>query len=484
MRVPSVRDAILLSLFLVSPGLASAQKLDKDDKSWLDAVRPILLADEEKTYKALKEKSDRIEFQKIFWARRDPDLATPVNEYRVGYEKERAEADRLHRVPAQAGSHTDCGRVFILLGRPDDVRRQEGGEIDPGLRAPETWTYRDRPGQTFAGGKALIAFDQECRAPGALGPQLDRIAAALVVQPSLQYRKDDDGRLVKLALMLPKDSAVRALVKQPRQDFEAALTTSYLKIADGGTALLGLVRGDASGLTISESGGARTVRVSVAASAVGEDGNESGWTEQATHAPVEADGSFVAGFKLALRPGKYTLSAGAVDEKAGKGSLASMPIEVPNLARVESAADGTVSKLPSAGSLIIVKRIEELPGGASDPLHPFAAFELGTARLVPAFGGVVRQSEQVEFVYQVYDLKTDPVTGKADASAVVSILKDGKTPVAKAPPTTIEAERGGASVGPISLAGYGPGKYVVQLKVTDRLGKREVVQESPLEIQP
>jgi hypothetical protein len=244
------------------------------------------------------------------------------------------------------------------------------------------------------------------------------------------------------------------------------------------------VRGEAAGLAINESGGVKTVHVSVAASVVGEDGNESGWTEQAAHAPVEADGSFVAGFKLALRPGKYTLKAGAVDEKAGKGSLSTMPIEVPDLARVESGADGTVNKLASAGSLIIVRRIEELPGGVSDPLHPFAAFELGTARLVPAFGGIVRQSEQVEFVYQVYDLRTDPTTGKADASAVVSILKDGKTPVAKAPPTTIDSERGGASVGPIPLSNFGPGKYVVQLKVTDKLGNREVVQETPLEIQP
>ena len=200
--------------------------------------------------------------------------------------------------------------------------------------------------------------------------------------------------------------------------------------------------------------------------------------------PVEADGSFVASFKLALRPGKYTLKAGAVDEKGGKGSLASMPIEVPDLAKVESAADGTVSKLPSAGTLLIVKRIDELPGGTSDPHHPFAAFELGSARLVPTFGGLAHASEQVEFVYQVYDLKVDPVTGKADASAVVSILKDGKTPVAKAPPKAIEAERDGASVGPIPLANFGPGKYVVQLKVTDKLGKREVVQEAALEVLP
>ncbi|HKZ33195.1 MAG TPA: GWxTD domain-containing protein [Vicinamibacteria bacterium] len=483
MRAPLLRSAFILAVILTGPSLASAQKLDKEDRKFLDDVRPILLAEEDKTYKSLKEKSDRLEFQKIFWARRDPDLATPANEYQAEYERARAEADRVYRLPAQAGSLTDCGRVFILLGKPDEVQ-QEGGTLTPGLRTPEIWTYRDRPGRTFTGGKAAIAFDEECRAPGALAPQMDRVAGSLVVQPSLDYKKGKDGRLVKLADMLPKDTPARALYKQPRQDFPTALQAAYLKIADGGTALLGLVRGEAAGLAVSESGGTKTVRLSVGASAVAEDGKESGWTEQATVAPIEADGSFVASFKLALRPGKYTLKAGAVDEKGGKGSLASMPIEVPDLAKVESGADGTVSKLPSAGSLLIVKRIEEMPGGVSDPQHPFAAFELGTARLVPTFGGIAHASEQVEFVYQVYDLKIDPVTGKADASAVVSILKDGKTPVAKAPPKAIESERDGASVGPIPLANFGPGKYVVQLKVTDKLGKHEVVQEAPLEVLP
>jgi hypothetical protein len=103
---------------------------------------------------------------------------------------------------------------------------------------------------------------------------------------------------------------------------------------------------------------------------------------------------------------------------------------------------------------------------------------------VPAFGGVAKASEQVEFFYQIYDLRLDAATGKADASAVVSILKDGKTPVAKAPPNPIVTEFAGSTVGPIPLSTFGPGKYVVQLKVTDKLSKQEIVQEAPLEVQP
>jgi GWxTD domain-containing protein len=477
------RYAFLLTLSLLQPGLAAAQKLDKDDKKWLDDVRPILLSDEEKTYKSLKEKGDRLEFQKIFWARRDPDLATPENEFQAEYLSARTTADQTYRMPGQVGSMTDCGRVFILLGKPDEVQ-QEATSLSPGVRAPEVWTYRDRPGRTFQGGRATIAFDADCRGVTSLDAQLDQVAAKKIVQPSIDYRMGKDGRLVKLADLLPKDTAARALFKQPRQDFAMAIQASYLKVADGGTALLGLVRGEAGGLAVAESGGAKTASLSVAASAVAEDGKEASWAEQTMTVPVGADGAFLASFKLGLRPGKYTLKAGAVDVKGGKASLVTIPIEVPDFAKVETASDGTVTKVPSAGSVLVVRTIEELPGGTSNPEHPFSAFELGTVRLIPTFGGAARKTEQVEFFYQVYDLKVDPATGKADANAFVSILKDGKGAVARAPVNHIETEFAGSSVGPISLANFEPGKYVVQLKVADKLTKKELVQEAPLEVLP
>jgi hypothetical protein len=129
-------------------------------------------------------------------------------------------------------------------------------------------TYRDRP--AHLPGSKVIAFDAECRAPGGFSGQLDRVAASKVLQPNIDYRTGKDGRLVKLADLLPRDTAARALFKQPRQEFPTAVEAAYLKVADGGTALLGLVRGEAAGLATADSGGAKTVNVSIAASAVAE----------------------------------------------------------------------------------------------------------------------------------------------------------------------------------------------------------------------
>ena len=480
MQLRPSAPAVLLTLALLPPGLAAGQKLDKDDKRFLDDVRPILLTDEEKVFKELKQKSDRLEFRKIFWARRDPDPATPENEFQTEYEKAHAEADLAYRVLGQAGAATDCGRVFILLGKPDEVRKEETAVA--GLRVPETWTYKDRPGQTFQGGKAVIAFDADCRAPVVLGAQLERIAAARVLQPNLDYRFGKDGRLVKLADLLPKDTPARALVKQPRQDFEVAARAFYLKVADGGTALVGLVQGDASSLAVAESGGKKAVNVEVAASAVAGDGREAGWTEQATTAPVGADGRFVASFKIGLQPGSYTLKAGAVEPKSGKGALVSVPIEVPDLSMVEKTDTGDTHPVPSAATLVIVRDIEELPEGAPvDPQNAFSAFVLGHARLQPHFGTAFHTSDEISIFYQVYDLNVDPATGQADAVATLSILRDGKTPVARSQ-NPITTQVGGSIIGPVRLTTYTPGPYVVQLKVNDRVAKKEIVQEAAIEV--
>jgi len=64
--------------------------------------------------------------------------------------------ERQFKVGSQAGSATDCGRVYLLLGKPDDMKADKVNAETPALRPPEVWTYRDRPGQTFTGGEGDV----------------------------------------------------------------------------------------------------------------------------------------------------------------------------------------------------------------------------------------------------------------------------------------------------------------------------------------
>ncbi len=461
---------MLAALAVLIPDFAAA-KLDKDDKKWLDEVRPIILSDEEEILKKIKKKEDRLEFREIFWARRDPELVTPQNEFREAYAEARATATTEFARGETPGWKTDCGRTFILLGRPDSIEPAEDNSFS-------RWVYVDKPGRPFTG-EATVAFNNDCRGNTALGPQLDKIAEAMIVNPSIDYRFDKKRRLVALAEMLPKDTPARSAIKQPRQDFPLAAEASFLKVTTGGTALVGLLRGEAAGLATSGKG--ETLAISVAASAIGEDGREA-WTEQAMDVPVDADGRFLASFKMGLKPGKHELKVAAVDNGSGKASVASLPIEVPDFGRVQTGADGSIKPLISA-SVMVISRIEELKGNApDDPADPFWAYRLGSeVQMIPILKSDLRRSDTVSFFYQVYDLQVDS-TGKANGTARLQIMLEGKGLITGSPMTEMTTPTFGTEIGPVPLEPFPPGKYTARLEAEDKIAGETISYAVPFQV--
>ena len=479
--------AVALAAACLAPVAASAaEKVDKDSKKWLEEVRPIILAEEEKVFRELKDKSERDEFQKIFWVRRDPDLATPANEFRNEYEKTRADVDTRFRVSGRPGSATDCGRVYILLGAPDEVKREPGASAGP--RSAETWVYRDRPGAKFKDGQAQIIFDAECQLPQGirLGEQMNRVAEGKIANPSIDYRKGADGRLVKAADQLPKPSAGTALLKAPRQDFPvAAQSKMFLRNpGGGGSYVAGLIRGDASGMTIEEGAGGKRVKIVSAAQAVDESGKATPVAERELMAEVAADNSFVASYGLILKPGTYTVNVAVLDPAGQKGAVASAPLEVPDFGTDELALS----------ELLILQDVQE--GITLSVQDPYWAFALGNTRFLPRFDNVFKPSDSVTLLGVMYNAKAqeapppgggapsptpDEAAGKSSVTVGFTIAKDGKT-VAQAPDQSYDTVTATPAVGPVSLAKYSPGKYVVRMKVRDNLAQKDYAKEAEFEI--
>jgi GWxTD domain-containing protein len=458
-------------LALVTPLAALAQKLDKQDKTWLDHVRPILLPDEDKTFRELKEKADREEFKKIFWARRDPDLETPENEYQAEYEEAFREAEKKFTGVGRAGANSDCGRIYILLGPPDETKAVDGG-ASPANRAPQVWTFKDRPSMKFQGGQVQIEFDENCQLPqGArLGDQLNRIAEGRIVKPDLNYRRGADGKIVKLVDQLPKPTPVVALLKAPKQDFAASAEANMFLRTTGGTYVAGLVTVPAGTVAAQDQGGKKVGKVEVGVQAVDADGKAAGYREREAHAMAREDGSLIASYGLALRPGKYTMNVAVHDPATKKGSVTSFPIEVP-----EYAAGEELNLAP----LLALLDIQE--GASADPQDAFADFTLGTTRLMPVYGNVFPQSAAITLLSVIYDPPKDPATGKPSVTASFSIEKDGKA-VARAEDQVYDTDSPTPSVGPVPLAKYGPGSYVAKLKVRDNVSKKEYSRESKFEV--
>ena len=487
MRHARSAKLLLAGVLLLLPVALRAQKLDDDDKKFLADVQPLLLPAERSAYEKLQDKADRREFQRIFWARRDPNLGTTENEFQQQYYKDRATADESFRVAGRAGSFSDCGRTLILLGKPDEVQHRPSRgptAMEAGARVPEVWIYKDRPDRRVEGGKVMVAFDSECRAEGDFAQQFGRMAAARILHPDIDYKVGKDGRLVTLADQLPRDTRIRAVLQEARQEFALAFQPAYFKVASGATALLGLVEGDAGGLVSAESGGAKTVNVSVAARAHSADGKEAGWTEQAVNAPVGANGRFLASFKMGLKPGKYTLRTGALDLKGAKASTVSVPIEVPDFSQVTTAADGSTKPQPT-GTVLVLKDIKEsAPNAPEDPADPFAAFRLSTARLIPVFTASLHKSDSVIFFFQLYDLQVDPATGRANGSVRLKLMKEGGAVVNSSSETPVWTAVFSTGIGPVPLAGFPPRRYLARVEATDKIAQKTIAADAAFEIQP
>ena len=469
-------EVVWTALALLVAPAASAEKLGKESKKWLeDEIAAIIVPSEEKFFKDMKE-ADRLEFQKIFWSRRDPsnDTPKPENDFKTEYLKKKGEADLKFRAPGRTGAATDCGKTYILLGEPDQKQQGMRGEAAPGMRNPESWIYKDKPSLPvrIKAGQLQVEFDEACQfAEGSrFREQLTRIAEGKITRPGLDYRVGKDGRLVKLVDLLPKPTQAQLLLKEPRQDFAAGADIQFLKTSDGGTALVGVIHGRAEGLTTVDLAGKKAVKVTIAAQAIDESGRLGTNYEQATVAPVAADGSFSASYRLGLKPGKYNLRVAVLDESTKKGSVAEKPADVPDLNTGEL----------SAASLIAVREIEEGVQN-SDPAHPFSAYLLGSARLVPFSGLPLSKSDSLNIFYQYYDAKLNEATGKASVVASLQIFK-GDKPVARAADAPFDLQVGGTVVGPVPLEKYEPGTYTVKLKVTDNVAKRDVTRELSFEI--
>jgi len=469
-----IRGFVLGSVVLLLLPVA-ATALDKEEKAWLEEVKPIMLSSEEKIFNSLKSKEDRAEFQKIFWARRDPDLLTPENETQklvadrvaIARQKYTKKADKDAGVfLAVSGEQTDCGVTFIALGEPtkqEKVKGEEGAEAKKG-EEPMKWTYAT----PLVNGE--FYFDKLCRLPAGSDKTRERLKEKLVLQSDINYHVEKDKLTKSLAEMLPKPGPAQALLLEPRQDFPLGNDTSFVKIAEGGTAVFGLVKGDAKAVTVEDAGGKKKAKMLLRAEAKSENGSTV-VAQREVAAEGDGEGSFLASYRLGLRPGKYALKVGAVDPATNKGSVVEQPIEVPDFNKGEL----TISTLFALEDIVDVQ---------PDPLDAFSGFDIGTTRLVPRFGNSFKTTDSIQISYQFYDPKVDEATKKPSTAARLSILKPMGGVAAEAPEQEFDTMVGGGAVGPVSLAKYAPGRYKIVLKVTDRVAQKDYTQETSFEVKP
>lgn len=213
MSIRRPRFAVLLVLACLPSGSVALAAATAEDLS--NGPASHLMTDGERDeWKALASPAARAEFERLFWAKRDPDPATPQNELQAEIARRAQYADERLGGDGTRGSMTDRGRVFILLGPPNRSAKEGGsgfadevgsegtgggrggvggGAVDFGESFTEVWTYeKDRLPKGLKTNRLLVRFRTERGyGKGVLersGVVLSALAAAaegFVVRPQL-----------------------------------------------------------------------------------------------------------------------------------------------------------------------------------------------------------------------------------------------------------------------------------------------------------
>lgn len=117
-------------------GLNDIRDSTKIEKVFID-VKDIATKDETKQWDALRSNTEKLEFLKTFWKRRDPNPIDPVNQRLVEHYKRLNYARQNYSKPFKPW-YDDRGVLYVRLGKPDRVYY---GKPMPTIKDNESWFY-------------------------------------------------------------------------------------------------------------------------------------------------------------------------------------------------------------------------------------------------------------------------------------------------------------------------------------------------------
>ena len=127
--------SINLCWFVLCPSLAAQTSYD----AWLrEDAAYIITEPERQAFTLLENDEEREQFIDQFWLRRDPTPDTLRNEFKEEHYRRIAYAN-VHFKSSVPGWKTDCGRIYIMYGPPDEIESHPG---DSRLYPFDAWLYR------------------------------------------------------------------------------------------------------------------------------------------------------------------------------------------------------------------------------------------------------------------------------------------------------------------------------------------------------
>ena len=501
--------ALIVLALLVSAAFPAFAALDKY-KDWEKSPASVYLATdaEKKDWKKVASDEEAEKFVALFWARRDPDIKTPTNEFRERFDVLVKKADELFPLGRKRGALTERGKALLLIGPPKEIRAKATSPADTpvggtsgagqftgaGGGAPVTYTFvydkahlppwADVPSQEIGfivdvalGTEALVdvsparRLENKAAQMALVNPQLKDVPVYKTKEQVAAEQKAAADKAAEASKGPALSEGARAtldgLAKEPFGPL-ALLPISY---RDGATRLM--VQLFASGSAVGTGEGAKLLIL-----ARDKDGKDAIRLEEVA-ALRKTKSDFFADRSFPIIPGDYDVAAALVDATGKVLVSARRPASVPGL------------PTEFAASLLLVS-VNDFPVDAPKPDEPFT---FSARRFVVKGDGRVDATDGLSYAVRLYNPPVDPVTRTITLKRTVKIKPKGQpaidVPTPPEEPTKVpEQKEQGTLV--LDIAGgvvesnlgqyLKPGDYELRLTLTEPTTQKKLDLVAPFTV--
>jgi len=453
------------------PQTASNKKepMSSSSREWLEEVVPYIITDaEKKVFENLPNEEERGRFITRFWEKRDPDPATPENEFKTVYFQRIALANKSFGTSGMSGWRTDRGKIFILLGPPQEIQRDFNPASTSALTmnaARETWNYWNLANPRLPYNLEFSFLDKHGTGNYVMETSLIPRAGGNVPfdTATLSYHFD---RMEILAEAMKNpfegEEALRELIttqvsydhipfRYEALNFKGTERSTYvpLFLEIPFSKLAGKRTGDKVLYSIA-------LMISLS-NPMGQSLFQKSKEVRLEHS--DEDMRLLEGLPCRIQtavswpPGNYRIHVLVLDNNTGKVGTAHEDFIVRNFAGGEpmisdiflSREGGPADEAAGVGAPLV------FPGNS--PLQADRTF---------------RPGEEMNIYFEVYNLATDPGSGLNRMTADLSIVRDGRT-VVRIPPPPAEpsSQKDNRIQMSVKLKNFQPGPYTLKINVTD-----------------
>lgn len=489
---------------------------------WLQEEVPYVITDQERAaFKRLSTDDEKEQFIEAFWERRNPNPGSAENEFKEEYYRRIAYANE-HYASGIPGWKSDRGRIYITWGPPDEneshpsggsyIRPPEEGGGETSTYPFEQWRYRYLDG---IGTNIILEFvdptmtgefrltmdpgekDALLHVPNAGLTQMESMGMAskrdrftrsdgMTIGQGMGgtpesmnefTRLDLYARIFKPPEVKFKDLRAVVTARLSAQLLPFDVRSDFIRVTEESVLTPITVQVANRDLQFENKGGVMHAVLDVFGQLTSPSGRIAGTFEDSVVLDVPendfqkyVERKSVYQKVVPLRPGLYKLSVVVKDDINGHMGSIEIGVRVPRFDEEQLANS----------SLILADLIQPLPTSqvGSGP------FVIGGTKVRPSVNQQFTRDQNLGIYMQVYNLGLDPQTHKPSADIQYEIIKDGKSLLSQ---NEQAAKLNNASQQvtlqkTMPLKSLPPGKYTVQIKITDNVKKQTVSPTATFEL--